>query len=202
MLKKLIVFIVLICSSMNLLSYDYDYDNFSNTAIWGVTAGGGISTLIYTDLDKNPDPIFSYKIGASYMYLVSPDFAIQPELLFSSKGAKEEEKNANIDISMNLNYLEIPILAKYILEENHIYIGTYLAFNLSATVTNNFLDKEIDLDGISTVDFGVSAGYERKITQNIAADLRVNYGLTGIEDNGIGSIQNLSVLLGFQYYFK
>lgn len=200
MFNKFILSLILFCSSLTLLAYDSD-DSFSNSMTFAVKAGTGLSTFIY-DIDRTEvDPIFVYKVGASLTYLFSPEFAIQPELLFATKGAKHKDKDFNVDISMNLNYLEIPILLKYIFEQNSVYFGPYIGVNLSAKGKNNLTNVTVDFDNISTIDFGVSAGYERFFTKNIAADIRINYGLTSIEEFVNRSTNILTLLLGVGYYF-
>ena len=196
MFNKFILSLILFCSSLTLLAYDSD-DSFSNSMTFAIKAGAGLSTLIYDIESAEVEPIFSYKVGGSVTYLFSPEFAIQPELLFSAKGAN----NKNIHISTHLNYLEVPILFKYVFEQNNVYIGPYIGVNLSAKGKNDLIDAVGDLTNISTIDFGISAGYERFFTKNISADIRINYGLASIEDIGNHSTTNLTLLLGVGYYF-
>ncbi len=199
MFNKFIFSLLLFCSSLTLLAND----DFSNSMTFAVKAGAGISTCIFDPTEElELDPILAYKVGASLTYLFSSEFAIQPELLFATKGVKLI--NMREGVFMNLNYLEIPILLKYVFDQNSVYIGPYIGVNLSANLKEKRTGISIDIDDdISTIDFGVSAGYERFFTKNIAADIRINYGLTNINkvDSDEGTITNLTLLLGIGYYF-
>src|SRR5574344_117970 len=179
---------------------------------FGLKIVGGISNI------TNGDNSFSFKpsfgIGGTCRYTFSPNFAIQPEVLVSFKGAKDSYShsllNKDYDITFNATYLEIPILFKGIFGSNSIYAGPYFAFALNSEITIDIpVLGEQGVDDIAkSSEIGICAGYERYFTRNFSAEARFSYGFTEIFDitdnevkDYVGTdFKNYSIIIGLNYY--
>ena len=73
---------------------------------WNAKIGGGIAKLWGTN---NVKPHFVGKIGAGIEYPLSSNVSLMPSLEFALKGTKFK----GVDASLDLYYLQIPIVAAY-----------------------------------------------------------------------------------------
>ena len=122
-------------------------------------------------------------------------FAIQPELLWSSKGTRIGSYQ-NIpftqdgQVRFNLNYLELPVLASLTLGPVSIQAGPYVAYLFNANVKNlkedlttaNALD--LDRNDFNSTDFGLAGGLALDI-KGFQLGARYNYGLREIGNSDI-----------------
>lgn len=179
---------------------------------FGGKIAAGISNITNGDKSFSFNP--SFAIGGTCQYTFSQNFAIQPEILVSIKGANDSYSilNKDYDITFHATYLEIPILFKGIFGSNSIYAGPYFAFALKSEIKVDMPvigEQSID-DVTKSADIGICAGYERYFTRNISAEARFSYGFTELFDNTdseaadyVGAdFKNYSIIIGLNYYFK
>ncbi len=140
---------------------------FSQTTL-GAKAGLNLSNLSMEDAsDKNM--LAGFHGGLFVNMPLSGSFSVQPELLFSQKGAKwtSETSIADSEVKLNLNYLEVPVNLVYNLAEDFDFqFGPYVGF-LTNTKSEGTLtvgnvtyqtSDELDKDNFNTVDFGLQGG--------------------------------------------
>ncbi|MCX2681478.1 porin family protein [Galbibacter sp. EGI 63066] len=141
---------------------------------FGVKAGINIANL--TGADEDIDARTSLHIGGVVEFPFSEKFALQPELLFSSQGAKvsESEEGNSYERKLKLNYLNIPVMAKlYLTKGFSLEAGPQAGFLLSAK------DKW-------EATFGTSESYEDDIKDQLKEiDLSFNFGLGYKLENGL-----------------
>lgn len=154
----------------------------------GVKAGFNYSSLniTFTDVDKFKT---GYHFGAFARINTGQFFAVQPELIFSKKGA---QVNYSIDfikgnVALDLQYLDLPILGVAKLSNTFsLQAGPYASVLLDSKIIHNsnipFLNLSYDLGTnlFSKMDYGFVAGGEMKIG-NIGTGVRYNYGLGKVE---------------------
>lgn len=194
--------------------------------LFGVKAALGVSNI----LDKaNQSMRLAYGIGLVLDARLSESLSFQPEVLFVTKGGKNDlntPQNKIVTVKTSTSYLEIPMLLKLNVGNNGLLFGPYLGFKLSQDISANYEDKG-DPDwilktaqynpDINILDFGISAGYERKIDDRMAVDVRLNYGLRGITDKSSIKVEkgsqvteifpfneptNMSFMIGFRYTIR
>jgi len=176
------------------LSYGQDeYTNDDGTAAKiGVKGGVNFSNLRVDEVaDENIK--VSYNLGLFAKLPVSETFAIQPELLYSSKGSKLKYDNFVMgegEYRFNLNYLELPVLAVFNIGEYfNIHVGPYIGFLTSANIKDLNDDGSIDdiadlnEDDFNRFDYGLSGGIGADINSFIFG-VRYNYGLQEIGKSG------------------
>jgi opacity protein-like surface antigen len=161
---------------------------------FGVKLGLNIAN-ISGDIEDNKS-LFGANLGGFAEIKLSDKLAFQPELLFSMQGSKYE------DIATKLNYINIPLLAKYNLNEKFsVLAGPQIGFLMSAKLKDS--TKSVDIkEGFNTTDFGLNVGAGYNVTENILVDARYNFGLSNILKDADGFSQKNSVFqLSIGYKF-
>ncbi len=113
-------------------------------------------------------------------------FYVQPEVLFTTKGAKY---NVNtIEVKENHSYIDVPVLLKFKpLDIVHLFAGPQISFLASGNYKYQVDGGEVKIDDRETfknLDFGLAAGLGITV-YNILVDLRYNLGLGNVIDNRI-----------------
>lgn len=161
-----------------------------STARVGVKGGLSISNLYVDDVnDENARVGFN---GGFYGQILSSDvFAIQPEVLFSTKGSENEFGGRLFDqtVRFNLNYIDVPVLAVFKLGESaEIHLGGYGSFLISANtkyegdIVNG--TDELDRDEFKSYDAGLVGGFGLNFGP-AQIGTRYNYGLVKIADSSV-----------------
>ena len=155
-----------------------------SNAEFGVKGGLNFSNLYTEDVDDN-NALTSFNAGVYAKLPITDAFAIQPELLYSRKGAELVYNNALAEgtAKFKLNYIELPILLKINLTNSfNIHAGPYFAYLIDAQVTNenesgtlNF-EETYNNDDFNKFDYGLSAGVGLDF-QSLGFGIRYNYGL-------------------------
>ena len=161
--------------------------NDSGNAQIGVKGGVNFSNLYTEDVDDN-NMLTSFNLGFYASIPVTSSFSIQPEFLYSRKGSELVYDNAFVTgkAKFQLNYIEVPVLAKINLTENFsIHAGPYLAYLIDGKVSNetdggafNFEDN-LDNKDFNKFDYGLSAGLGFDFN-SIGIGARYNYGLSTV----------------------
>lgn len=142
----------------------------------------GINTD-YDEFDEFLDSRTGFTAGAFLTYSLNRQFAIQPELLYVSKGAEKDLFFVTPEWSMD--YLEIPILLKFdIIPQGplhpNLFAGPAFALLLSSEISASDYSADV-ADYMKSMDvslvFGGGIDYKR-----ITFDVRYTMGLGGVLD--------------------
>ena len=154
------------------------------TTEFGVKGGFNMSNLYQSEADDN-NVIYGFNAGVYATLPISDFIAIQPEILYTTKGAELDYNNAFVDgnAKFKLNYIEVPLLVRVNITKNfNVHAGGYASYLVSSKVTGdgdiNF-DEAIDTDDLNKFDAGLSAGVGVDF-KPISVGLRYNYGLTTV----------------------
>jgi hypothetical protein len=165
-------------------------------AKYGLKGGLNISNLGGSDIDDNKAKL-GFHLGGYVEVPLQSGFSIQPELVFSTMGCKFEDSD---DLRYNLNYLTIPVMAKYTFSQGiFLESGPQLGILLSAKAKNDDDSENIkdDLKGTSFFwNFGL--GYQPAGSQ-FGANVRYNLGLSRIDEDGDLQIFNRVWQIGVFY---
>lgn len=174
---------------------------------------GGLNvTNLYVDEVDDENPRYGFHVGVYTQLFESDVFAIQPEVLFSTKGTRTtyDELGFEGDAKFNLNYLDIPVLAVFKLgDAAEIHVGPYFGYLLSANmdVDGDFDDfEELDRDNFKSWDYGLSAGIGFNVG-SVQLGARYNYGLqkiaeSDIADEVLGDSKNSNAQLYISFNFN
>ena len=140
----------------------------------------------------------------------TPMFAGQIEIGFARKGCNIDIPGDTNDESIGLSYLEIPILAKFLIPVSApfkpaVYAGPVLGFNLAATDFYN--GQSYTENDIQNFDFGLAFGGEAVMPLpqigNILLDLRYTLGLSDVSSssnsNNAFRNGNFGILVGYAF---
>ncbi len=115
-------------------------------------------------INVNYDGRTGFHVGLVAELRLSDNFAIQPEAIYSSQGAKLGSEDLKLD------YIHIPVLADIkLVKALSLHVGPQFGFNV----------KDDDLQDVESLDISGSAGLELKITK-FFLQARYNFGLTKI----------------------
>jgi opacity protein-like surface antigen len=164
----------------------------AQSAKFGVKAGLNISNLT-GDVSNNSSKT-GIALGASVEFKVSDKFAIQPELVYSVLGAKDNSINENL----NLDYLTIPVVAKYyVADKFSLEAGPQIGFLLSAKAGSTDVKS-----AVNSTDFGLNFGAGYDFTKNLSAGVRYTAGLSNIaKDSGSDKVHNSNFAIALGYKF-
>lgn len=167
----------------------------------GVKGGVNVSNL-FVDGANDESARTGFHLGAFAQFPVLDDFAIQPEILFNTKGARATYDSPMFDgqIKYNLSYIDVPVLAVFKLGESaNIHVGPYVGFLLSSNaVTDGTYGTDatetIERSDLNTVDFGLAAGFALDF-EIFSIGTRYNLGLPRVNsselaDTFIGETRN------------
>lgn len=121
-------------------------------------------------------------------------FSVQPELNFLNKGTKVKVAGGNADLK--LNYLEVPLLAKYSFGPVYVNAGPSLGLLLDkeSKVRNQYGEK------LKKLDFGVQMGAGLAIPAGpgkVIVDGRYNLGLSNL--GKVNDIKNRGIMASLGY---
>jgi opacity protein-like surface antigen len=164
---------------------------------FGVKAGVNFANLT-GDIEETSSKV-GFQVGGFAEFKLSEKFAIQPELLFSTQGAKQDIGQSE-DLKLNLSYLNVPVMAKYyVAEKFSLEAGPQIGFLVGAKY--KFDGEEEDAkDDVKSIDFGVNFGAGYDFTENLSAGIRYNLGLANIAE-GDGDTKNSVFSLAVGYKF-
>ncbi|AXB55182.1 porin family protein [Flavobacterium fluviale] len=170
---------------------------------FGVKGGLNLSTVVGGDVDDTKT-LVGFHVGGFAEINIVEKFFIQPELLFSAQGTKVDGGFGG-DVDFKLNYLNIPVLAKYYIVDNKFSVeaGPQLGVLLSAKA-----EGEDIKDFTRSVDFGFNIGAGYNFTDNLAVGLRYTIGLSPLTDEDVDntddyydSAKNSNLALSLSYKF-
>lgn len=134
-MKRILLFF---CAALFFLMSDPGLARSQSHLGFGIRSGANFATINGEDVDTRT----TFMAGAYLnIPLVNSPVSFQPEVLYTRKGFK------NDGITVKLDYLEIPVLARLRLGEGqqlqpHIYLGPFVGFNINAESEG----REVSLD--------------------------------------------------------
>ena len=128
--------------------------------------------------------------------------------MFSTQGNKYSETilGTKIEFTQALNYINIPVLAKYYVAEGFAIelgpqIGILASANANVSAGGESASESIK-DNFETIDFALAAGFSYKFTENFFANARYNLGLSNVaKDSGDFTLKNNVIQVGVGYKF-
>ena len=133
-----------------------------------------------------------FHVGGLAEIKINDKFSVQPELLYSLKGADFNFGFGGFGLGLpsnklNLTYIDLPVMVKfYPIERLSAELGPNVAFLMSAkgskynSVTDT-TDPNGDVkDSYNTVDYGMNIGAGYELKQGIMFQLRYNIGLSDV----------------------
>jgi len=187
---------------------------------FGLKAGLNIAGL-QGDYPIELKSLSGFRFGGFFTLDLGGGLQIQPEAYYAQKGASYESSSSIYGIAysikgkLKLDYIEIPVLVKYVVQsasvEPFFYAGPYLGLKASAKgeVTADVegfggQTETEDLEDVKSTDFGVvfGAGVSLPLGSiDLIVDGRYTLGLSSISEDLTESVKNgvLSILVGIGF---
>jgi len=164
-MKKLLVAFVLFASV-----------HFAEAQTFSIGPKAGLNISNYTGGNIESDALVGYHLGGMLNYGFGKVFSIQPEVLFSTQGAKVQNNGTKSDFK--ISYVTIPVMLKF--KSNggfYVEFGPQVGFRSSSDIPdqtiNNFA-KNLDLAA------GAGIGYQSPI--GLGVGVRYIAGLSKVGD--------------------
>ena len=161
---------------------------------FGPKAGLNIASLT----EDNTKSLTGFHVGGFAEIMISDKFAVQPEVLYSMQGAKADEGDGKI----NLDYIAIPVMAKYFVAEGFsIEAGPQISFVTRAEMSGG--GETVDVkDFTNSTDFGLNFGLGYSLPMGVMFSGRYNLGLSDTaKDNEGDAVKNGVFQLSVGYKF-
>ncbi len=160
---------------------------------------------------------FGFNAGGFVEIKFSEKFALQPEILYSTQGAKVKNFDldvdgigtVNADVAFNLAYINVPVMFKYFAAEKFsLEAGPQIGFLVSAetkTKVEGYGSSKVDIkDNFESIDFGLNLGAGYDFTENLSVGARYNLGLANIaktEEGDDSKVHNgvFSLSVGYKF---
>ncbi len=181
-------------------------------------ATGDNIDLIADENNVDIKNLMGFAVGGFIEYSFSPSFAIQPEILYNTKGVKFEQGDVTDKVTMT--YMQIPVLLKFNIPtagnfDPFIYAGPSVGILLSAKDklegTDDDYDEDIK-DSFKSTDFtavlGLGAGIPMGTSGQLTFEFRYDMGLTNVAEDmvvdtetfeGDVKTQNMGIFIGFSF---
>ena len=166
----------------------------ANAQYLGIKGGMNLSNL-RADNVTDENMRVGYHFGAYLNFPISESFALQPEVLYSTKGSKMEYDydlgifgNIKGNAKVKLDYIDIPLLGVFRVGDNfELHVGPYFGFlansnyELEGSIDSDG-DGDLDSDSFKSLDYGLVGGFAINI-KAIQIGARYNYGLQKVQDS-------------------
>lgn len=183
---------------------------------FGIKAGVNIAQMHSKDADgsSNSKSIVGPNAGIFARFGLSKSFGIQPELTYSQLGGKQssEEGSAKYTDKITLNYLTLPVLAKYTIATSgfSVYAGPQVGFFLSGKDKETISGTGTPLDGSTETkpkaktDFAGVFGLEYEIpATKLNVSARYQLGLANVakdaEPNSSVKLRAFTFTVGYRF---
>ncbi|OCA72251.1 opacity protein [Chryseobacterium artocarpi] len=169
----------------------------SSPVRFGLKAGLNVSTLSGDGMKAKA----GFYAGAFANIPVAQDFSVQPEVLYSGMGAKDDY---NSDTKLNLDYIAVPVMFQYnALPNLYLEAGPQFSFLVNSKLKNGSNSVDVK-DYTKGFDFALGLGAGYYFTPNIGVNVRYVAGLTDIAKNrpsGADTSKNGAFQVGLAYKF-
>lgn len=154
------------------------------------------------NISNNSGSSYNSKLGLNigmfgHIHL-DKQLAFQPELVYSSQGAKYTYLGT--ETTINLDYINVPLLLQYMFENGfRLEAGPQVGFLVSAKSKTNNATTDIK-SSIKGIDLGLAIGLGYVDTKSgFGVDARYNLGLSNINENTSTKATNVGFQFGVFY---
>lgn len=175
----------------------------AQNAVGEITLKPMVGMTIANITDSNGDSKIGVAAGLEAEFGVADKFGITVGAVYSMQGTKSAASVSgyNASAKINLDYINIPILANYYLAPGFaIKAGIQPGFKVNSELKVKSGGTEIkqDFDGVESVDFSIPVGLSYEFS-DFVIDARYNWGLTKIVDGSDSKNSVFMISLGYKF---
>ncbi len=167
-------------------------------AHFGIKGGMNASSLNYTNSDLQTKIGFNAGLLA-HIHTSNAQWAVQPEIYYSSEGAKGKSNNT----TYNLDYLNVPVLLQYMFDNGfRIEAGPQIGFLLNAKTKVNSTSVDAK-SSYKKTNFSIPLGLGYLTSGGLGFDARYNFGISDINNTSSSTKVHSNVFqFGIFYQFS
>lgn len=171
---------------------------FAQQARLGLKGGLNVSTIT-NNLGGQRGSRLGLNAGLLAHIHLNSQLALQPEVVYSSQGAKYTVSDGEHELA--LNYVNIPLQLQYMFANGfRLQTGPQVGFLASVKDKRNGAETGyFTTQDFKNIDFSWSAGLGYLSTSGLGVDARYNFGLSNINNAGPAIIHNSVFQLGLFY---
>lgn len=174
-------------------------------ATFGIKGGMTLSNYTVKETYDNLTFIESSKtkigpyFGGRVEFKISDKFFLQPELLYNKLGGKSVD---GYDVYiLDFNYLQVPVYAKFKLQQFSFYGGPQFSLLISSKVKSGSVSVDVS-EQIKNVEFSLASGIGYTLTNGFGFDLLFHYGLSKVIKSNEMNVTNNAIGIGVHYVFS
>ncbi|TVP44756.1 MAG: PorT family protein [Mongoliibacter sp.] len=168
----------------------------------GIRGGGNFYTFGGGDISEdNYTNRTGFHLGLYSTFFIGESFAIEPGAYYSMKGTRNDDF---LNSRANLDYIDVPILARaYLTEGLNIFAGPQVSFLAASTFEGDLFGSTVsfDSDNVRETDYGIVVGLGYNLPKGLNVQGSYNYGMAPVFKNSNSDVYNrgfnLSVGLTF-----
>jgi hypothetical protein len=170
---------------------------------FGLKAGLNIA-----DISSDAGTKFNNKLGLNAGLLahihLSPQFALQPEVVYSAQGGKYSYNpplGGVEEHELGLDYINIPLNIQYMFDNGfRLQTGPQVGFLINVKDKYNGQETEFfNSDDFNNIDLSWTAGIGYLSQTGFGIDARYNFGLSNINEVGTSKLKNNVIQIGLFY---
>ena len=155
---------------------------------FGIKAGASLSNFVGKDVSSTSSYLFGFHAGFVANVAFSERFSLQPELLYSTKGAKDklDVLGTSITATQSLHYIELPILVKAKFSQFFVEAGPQFGGLLRGKAKvegGSASEDETNTKQFSFLDFGYAVGLGYQLESGPMIGARYNGGLSNVAES-------------------
>lgn len=171
---------------------------------FGVKGGVNFATLTGDDADELDAKMKTgFHLGVLAEIMISDKFGIQPEVLYSTQGAKSDasifEEFGDVDVTLKLDYVAVPVMLKYFVSPGFsLEAGPQFSFLSKSEIEAEFggeKESEDLKDDTESFDLGAALGVGYGLPQGFLVQARYVMGFSDVytDSDARNSVIQLSV---------
>lgn len=167
---------------------------------FGLKGGLNLATLSINGSSSNYQNRAGFYGGLFAQVRVSPQLAIQPEVVYSSQGTKYDD--GEFDHSLKLNYVNIPVMLKAFVGRGFFAeVGPQVGFLTGvADKVNDVETNAYETSDFKKSDVALGFGLGFSSAAGLGLGARYNLGLIDINNSGLSNnIKNNVLQVGLTY---
>ena len=148
---------------------------------------GGVNVSIYTGGDIESDALVGFHVGGFMNFKLGSVVSLQPEVLFSSQGAKIKGSGITDDQNIRVSYINVPVLLK-LKSAGGFYVeaGPQVGFK-----AGDDFDGGQSVDNFAkNLDFSLAAGLGFHSSMGLGIGARYNAGISKVGDFDETALRN------------
>lgn len=181
--------------SLLLLAFCVSSAVFAQTANFGIKGGLNISSI---DWSIDMDSRMGVHLGVLAHIHLAPQWAIQPELLYSAEGAKQDVTGG--EVTWKNDYINIPVMVQYMFNNGfRIEAGPQLGILASTEIQDDDGNDEEADDVFKSTNVSLGLGLSYLSNSGLGVGARYNLGLSEINEGAYPEAKGRTFQLSLFY---